>query len=176
VSVEKLDVHRYMFPHTCKPGCPEQYKVCPHHACLPDTCREACDKFICYICTAPVPLAGGASQLVLHAKLYSIADKYIIPSLTKLSQEKFERACATHWEDDAFVSAADHVLTGTPDHDQGLRKILHNIFAEHSELLEKPSIEALLSKHASFTFGVLKRQGEELKGKEEEIKKLKEKK
>lgn len=163
IKVPKEHDHHYEFPHTCLPKCPKRYRVCPHHECNGNTCGKNCRKFVCPLCTGPQLPTGGPAQLLLHSRLYSISDKYDITSLKTLSQEKFALACGAYWADDALISAAEHVLTSTLDQDQGLRKILGDVLADHLELIKKRGIEALMRKYADFTFGVLQRLAEKVK-------------
>jgi hypothetical protein len=154
---------RYDFPHTCSPGCPSPGdNVCPHHHCLSNTCREECVRFICRTCTAPQPPTGGAPQLLIHSKLFAMAEKYDIPGLALLAQAKFARACESNSDTDDFITATEHVLTSTPDSKEGLRKILHEVLALKRTLMKNSEIAALLNKHVGFAFGVLKRQAEEM--------------
>ncbi|KAH7081220.1 hypothetical protein BKA63DRAFT_462162 [Paraphoma chrysanthemicola] len=158
--------YHYSFPHTClgsgNCGHPIGW-VCPHHVCGPSTCGQRCVGFVCNECIGPTPPEGDASQLLLHAKMYEIGDKYDVSSLKDLSRNKFTLACKKHWNDEEFFAAAQHALTTTPDSDQGLRKVLQEIVAQNPKLLEKPSTEALCNAHTSFAYGVLKVQAEQIK-------------
>ncbi|KAF2134739.1 hypothetical protein P153DRAFT_278928, partial [Dothidotthia symphoricarpi CBS 119687] len=162
VAVKTESGYSYDFPHTCQPGCPgDDYKVCPHHVCTSDTCGEKCRNFMCQDCTSAPP-QGDASQLLVHAKMYEIADKYGVAGLKELAREKFARGCRVYWEDEEFPPAAEHALVTTVDKDAGLREVLILTITSHIKLLQKPAIEELLIKHASFAYVVLKRQAEEL--------------
>ncbi|KAF2703730.1 hypothetical protein K504DRAFT_473736 [Pleomassaria siparia CBS 279.74] len=99
-----------------------------------------------------------ADQLLTHAKMYEIADKYDVIGLKDLSGEKFRRACQSFWNDAHFPVAANHAFSTTPDHDKGLRDIVCNIISDQMELLDKPEIEALMTEFNGLAFGVLKQK------------------
>ncbi|KAI4674179.1 uncharacterized protein J4E84_010792 [Alternaria hordeiaustralica] len=99
--------------------------------------------------------------LMIHAKLYEIADKYDVVGLKELVIEKFKRACHSFWNDPSFANAAHHVFSTTPEHDKGLRDIVSKTIAEHmAELVKKPEVEALLTEFNGLAFGLLKMKTE----------------
>lgn len=146
-ELRQPDYH-YSFPHTCKPKCPDYYRICPHHNCTRDTCGEHCVNFTCKICCPPgarLPAAeGDASQLLLHAKMYEMGDKYDVIGLQDLAREKFLRACAVYYHDERFTQAARHAFSTTPDHDIGLRDVVKDVIWEHMDLLKKAEVQALV--------------------------------
>ncbi|KAI4932152.1 uncharacterized protein J4E92_004051 [Alternaria infectoria] len=157
--------YHYLFPHTCEPGCPPpHHSVCQHHTCVGETCKEKCVNFICKQCIKTQLSEGDAAQLLLHAMMYEVADKYDIPGLSVLAKEKFARSCEACWDTEGFVTAAEHALTTTPDSDTGLRESLYQTVVGNIELLNKPAIATLLSEHAAFAHGVLRRLAEEKAG------------
>lgn len=151
------DKFQYRFPHTCKRRCEEgDDLVCHHHICSYATCDEKCINFICEDCTKHLLPEGDATQLLLHATVYEIADKYDVTGLKLLAKDKFSRSCEAFWDTEHFATAAEHALTTTPDSDIGLRQALCKTLVNHIELLDKPTIAALLSKHTGFAYGVLR--------------------
>ncbi|KAI4639935.1 hypothetical protein J4E93_008734 [Alternaria ventricosa] len=108
-----------------------------------------------------LPIPGTSTQLMVHAKLYEIADKYDVVGLKELVIEKFKRACHSFWNDPSFANAAHHVFSTTPEHDKGLRDIVSKTIAEHmAELVKKPEVEALLTEFNGLAFGLLKMKTE----------------
>ncbi|KAI4667132.1 uncharacterized protein J4E79_001816 [Alternaria viburni] len=105
-----------------------------------------------------------AVKLLLHAKMYEMGDKYDVKGLKDLARIKFTSICAPLWDDEVFAEAAEHALNTTPDTDVGLREVIRETIVAHIELLNKPEIAALLSKHTGFMFGVLRRVAEEKAG------------
>ncbi|KAF2023318.1 hypothetical protein EK21DRAFT_105378 [Setomelanomma holmii] len=148
INDTKKDWISYKFPHSCNYGKDCGMNICPHHTCKWDSCRSKCEDFMCDTCIGPQPAEGDASQLLLHAKI--------------LSKAKFARACKKYWADDEFYIATEDALTTTPSSDQGLREILHDMIAIHSELLDEEGIQELLKAHPGFMFGVIKRQAKQM--------------
>ncbi|KAI4914834.1 hypothetical protein J4E90_004868 [Alternaria incomplexa] len=169
VTAPSNDIYHYDFPHTCRLGCElPDYLVCNHHIYSVDSCGSSCVDFVCLKCcpdwtSITIPTAG-ASQLLLHAKMYEMGDKYDVKGLKDLARVKFTSICTPLWNDEVFAQAADHALNTTPDTDVGLREVIRKTIVAHIELLNKPEIAALLSKHTGFMFGVLRRVAEEKAG------------
>ncbi|EDU41258.1 hypothetical protein A1F94_001606 [Pyrenophora tritici-repentis] len=46
-----------------------------------------------------LPPRYDASQLLIHAKIYMAADRYDVPGLKDLSNDKFKTACDIFWAD-----------------------------------------------------------------------------
>jgi hypothetical protein len=171
LTVLRRHDYHYDFPHTCKPHCPDsEYRVCHHHHCTPKSCGEKCVNFICKICTRALPPDCDADQLLLHAMMYELADKYDVTGLRYLAQVKFSRSCAAFWDTEHFAIAAEHALTSTPESDTGLRSVLFQTIRTHIKLLNVPSIVTLLHKHPDFMYSVLRTQAEELGGLEPMVK------
>jgi hypothetical protein len=165
LTVLKEHGYHYDFPHTCKSHCPEPaYMVCPHHHCTPKVCGEKCINFICKDCTKALPPDGDADQLLIHAMMYELADKYDVTGLRYLAQKKFYRSCAAFWDTEQFAIAAEHALISTPESDTGLRQVLCQTIRSHIKLLNVPSVVTLLHKHPDLMYSVLRRQAEELGG------------
>ena len=152
------EISESRIPHTCLfEGCME--KVCQHHTCGTD-CEYECVAFICRTCK---PITGEASNkadaLLIHAKMYELADKYSITDLKDLVKEKFQLACQLWWDTPTFANAAHYVFSTTPDQDKGLRDIVASTITSHAKiLLTRPDIEALLSEFNDLTLDLLKAQ------------------
>ncbi|KAL6703611.1 hypothetical protein ACN47E_009471 [Coniothyrium glycines] len=160
--------YSYKFPHTCSAkdrGCEEPY-VCPHHYCYntdysysndTKTCSYGCKSFTCEKCyrvTLP-EVNGNSEQMLLHAKMYELADKYDVIGLKVLAKEKFERACGHFWNASCFGTAAHHAFSTTPEADQGLRRIISTTISKHMELIEKPEVKVLLTEFNGLALGIL---------------------
>ena len=165
------DEFHYRFPHTCSVfplyGTCNDPMVCPHHRCHYNEAgyflgagTGCCANFTCDKCevdTAVLPsLHGGEYQLLLHVKMYEIADKYEVRGLKDLAREKFQRSCKQFWDNDVFAVAAHHVFSTTPDSDKGLRDLVSLTISKHMGLMDKPEIEALLTEFNGLAFGLLK--------------------
>jgi len=74
------------------------------------------------------------SHLLLHTKVYALAEKYDIPSLKQVARSKFERAMACHYDSPDFADAIEEVYCSTLDSDRGLRDIVLEAFKSHPQL------------------------------------------
>jgi hypothetical protein len=116
--------------------------------------------FVCDTCCPPlgperpVPV-GGPEQMLLHFKLYSIADKYDVPGLKYLVKEKFSRACVAFGQKEDFIAAAQHAFTTTPDDDDGLRQIVRNTLAVNKKILKRSDVQAFLEARPVLMYHVL---------------------
>jgi hypothetical protein len=116
-------------------------------------CEEFCVNYrINSTSTSP----GNGEQLITHAKMYAIADKYQIAGLKALVTEKFRSACEHHWDKQAFSAAAHIVYESTLGVDKGLRNIVAQTISSNMSLLKKPEIEALMTECNGLAFGILK--------------------
>ncbi|EAT77701.2 hypothetical protein SNOG_14849 [Parastagonospora nodorum SN15] len=148
------------FPHSCFNTCKKV--LCLHHACSWH-CQCRCRNFTCASCPPetrqPVPgtLQGGEDQLLLHAKLYSLADKYNVQGLQDLAKLKFDCASKVFWMSSVFGSVAEHVFTSTPDKDVGLRSIVKKTLVENRlPLMKQPTIQTFLMKRPEMMLELLK--------------------
>jgi len=150
------------FPHTCSDQsiyCARP-QICPHHSCG-IKCTYTCSGFTCKICSLPA-LTGPSSQLLVHAKIYEVADKYDVVGLKQLAREKFSRGCKHFWNTPDFHIAATHAFSTTPDDDDGLRGLVSQTIAGHMELAQTPEIRALLVHFNGLALGILDAKSEEL--------------
>lgn len=86
------------YPHSCKdgPGCAGNdslRRICEHHRCGSDYSWK-CVNFVCSICLDSP--SGSAEQVVTHARVYEIADKYGVNALKVIAAEKFRRTYSPH--------------------------------------------------------------------------------
>lgn len=151
-------------PHTCsvnanQENCnynasyyPHYNQICPHHRCG-HQCNYNCAGFSCDICLGT--LQGDAEQLLVHAKMYEMADKYDVAGLKNLCIEKYRRACFKFWDHAKFAESAYHVYCTTPSRDKGLRNVVCKTLSDHMNLLEKPEIEDLMTQFNGLAFGLL---------------------
>jgi hypothetical protein len=153
------------FPHTCQSLGFDGYtcrhvELCSHHKCS-SNCKFTCREFTCENCVLP-NLNGRSSQLLTHAKMYELADKYEIVGLKELAKEKFNRGCKHFWDTPDFPIAAFHAFSTTPEEDQGLRDCVSRSIATNMQLVRKPKIRALLMKFNGLALGILEAKSKEL--------------
>ena len=157
--------YSYDFPHTCvrrnewRCGPYEQRYLCPHHTCQ-HQCNFDCQGFICTTCTRPIA-KDNPEHLLIHAKMYEVADKYDVVGLKDLSKEKFKLACAASWNDAAFSIAAHHAFSTTMEDDKGLRDIVSGTISDHMELIRKPEVQALMTEFNGLSLGILMNKADE---------------
>jgi len=154
------------FPHTCERtgACdPPNTRVCNHHDCSPHSCGCDCRGFICKECTGVSDISS-PDDLLLHAKMYEIADKYDVSGLKILSREKFSRLCIKYWDHHLFPIAVEYALSSTPDQDQGLREVLYRTIVAHTTLLDEAAIEKIFAEHSTFAYQVTRQLAAKLEG------------
>lgn len=95
------------------------------------------------------------ADLILHVKVYALAEKYDIPLLKALSLNKFEEAVRQYWDSDCLLDAAREAYTSTIQEDQGMRTAVVKTFYTHGELLDKEHVQELLQELPQFTYDLL---------------------
>ena len=158
--------YHYTFPHTCERTgvCDSSnWRVCNHHRCSESLCGNDCRGFICEKCTG-VSDTSSPDDLLLHAKMYEIADKYDVSGLKILSREKFSRSCIKYWDHGVFPIAFEYALSSTPDKDQGLREVLCRTIVAHTTLLDQATTERILSEHSTFAYQLTRQLAAKLEG------------
>ena len=89
------------------------------------------------------PLADTA-DLVVHARVYALAEKYGVSGLKALAKEKFEVIVAHRWNQDDFLDAAMEVYTHTIDSDRGLRNVVIQAFRQRPELTSNNDVREVV--------------------------------
>jgi hypothetical protein len=149
--------YTYAFPHTCDTTgwlCLKK-TLCSHHTCYRHTCGFTCDGFVCKKCTDPTELdISAADQLILHAGMYAIGDKYDVHGLDVLAKAKFKRTCDSSWNTAEFADAAQYVCDEPVD---GLREVIVETIVEHMEMIKTSRIKEMLQKSDGLTYEVLRR-------------------
>ncbi|KAI5361841.1 Putative BTB/POZ domain-containing protein [Septoria linicola] len=84
------------------------------------------------------------SNLVLHAQIYALGEKYDIPSLKHLAIRKFEVAAACYYDSPELADAIDFVYRSTIDTDRGLRNVVLQMFKLHPQLANTQDIYATI--------------------------------
>lgn len=83
----------------------------------------------------------GVSELLFDAKVYRIADKYLIPKLKDYSKTKFQLAIGSLWDSANFSgdlrAVISEVYCCTPESDRGLRDIVSEACHHNLGKLEK---------------------------------------
>ncbi|RSL86666.1 hypothetical protein CEP52_015741, partial [Fusarium oligoseptatum] len=101
--------------------------------------------------------ASDDSHLVIHVKVFTLAEKYDIPPLKDLSLKKFEAAARLHWKSNRLVEAAQEAYTSTVSDVQEMRKAVIKILYMQRELLDEKHVKDLLLQVPQITFDLLMR-------------------
>ncbi|KXH69607.1 BTB/POZ domain-containing protein [Colletotrichum salicis] len=96
-----------------------------------------------------------SSDLLLHAKVYGIAEKYVVSGLKGLALSKFESAALNHWGTSDFLEAINEAYTSTLETDRGLRDVILKVFSKHKELLDRDEVKTLLRGIGSLAYDLV---------------------
>ena len=96
------------------------------------------------------------SHLVLHTRVYALAEKYDIPSLKQLARSKFEMAMACFYDSPDFAEAIEEVYCSTIDSDRGLRDIVLEAFKSHPQLASTQDVYNVIKETPSLAFELFK--------------------
>lgn len=96
------------------------------------------------------------SHLVLHTKVYALAEKYDVPSLKQLAKSKFEMAMACYYDSPEFAEAIEEVYCSTIDSDRGLRDIVLEAFKSHPQLANTQDVYNVIKDTPSLAFELFK--------------------
>lgn len=96
------------------------------------------------------------SHLLLHTRVYSLAEKYDIPSLKALAQRKFEMAMACYYDSSEFAEAIEEVYCSTIDSDRGLRDVVLQAFRSHPALATTQDVYGVIKETPTLAFELFK--------------------
>lgn len=96
------------------------------------------------------------SHLLLHTRVYALAEKYDIPNLKVLAKRKFEMAMACYYDAPEFADAIEEVYCSTVDTDRGLRSIVLKAFQMHPRLATTPDVYDVIKETPSLAFELYK--------------------
>ncbi len=89
-------------------------------------------------------LSEPESHLLLHTKVYALAEKYDISSLKQLAKRKFEMEMACYFDSPELAEAIEDVYCSTIDSDRGLRDVVLQAFKAHPELESTQDVHAVV--------------------------------
>lgn len=96
------------------------------------------------------------SHLVMHTKVYALAEKYDIPSLKQLAKRKFEMEMACNFDSPEFADAIEEVYCSTVDSDRGLRDIVLETFKCHPQLASTQDVFTVIQDTPSLALELFK--------------------
>ncbi|KAK5742186.1 hypothetical protein LTR17_003427 [Elasticomyces elasticus] len=95
-------------------------------------------------------------HLLLHTRVYALAERYDIPSLKGLARQKFEMAMACYYDSPEFPLAIEEVYCSTIDNDRGLRDIVCAAFKFHPQLASTPDVRQAIHDLPSLALDLFK--------------------
>jgi len=101
-------------------------------------------------------MSEDSSHLLLHTRVYALAEKYDIPALKSLARTKFETAMACNYDSPDLPEAIEEVYCSTLDSDRGLRDIVLNLFRCHEQLVHMPDIFTVIKELPTLTMELFK--------------------
>ena len=104
----------------------------------------------------PRELITPRTNPLTHAQMYTVADFYSVSGLKKLANKKFRDTVQEHWDSNDFAKAVEVVYTTTPPKDRGLRQVVSYVLRNHTELLDKPEINAIIKEVPDLSYDVLR--------------------
>lgn len=96
------------------------------------------------------------AHLLLHTRVYALAEKYDIPALKALARGKFEMAMACNYDSPELPEAIEEVYCSTLDNDRGLRDIVLNLFKCHEQLVHLPDIFTVIKETPTLALELFK--------------------
>jgi len=96
------------------------------------------------------------ANLMIHARVYALAEKYDIPSLKHIAKQKLEMAMACNYDSPDLPLAIEEVYCSTIDTDRGLRDIVCEAFRCHPQLASTPDVRQAISELPSLALDLFK--------------------
>lgn len=87
------------------------------------------------------PIYPPRNELIIHTKVYVLAEKYLIDGLKALALRKFNEAAIEHWASNDLLEATQVAYQSTVDTDKGIRDAVVRTFYKHPELLDKEEVQ-----------------------------------
>ncbi|KAI6289622.1 hypothetical protein MCOR27_000118 [Pyricularia oryzae] len=98
---------------------------------------------------------ASAPDLLLHTKMYAIADNYAIAGLKALAVVKFKSSAGEAWNIKDFLDAAIEAYSSTVETDRDMRNAVVQMFARRKELLELDEVKNLVRKLDQLAYDLL---------------------
>lgn len=93
--------------------------------------------------------------LVTHAKVYALAEKYLIDGLKGLALRKFKTVATESSDVDHFLQATQEVYTSTIEGDRGLRDVIVAILSKNSKWLDVSQVQHVIKDLGALTFDLV---------------------
>lgn len=96
------------------------------------------------------------SHLLLHTRVYALAEKFDIPGLKELARSKFEMAMACFYDSPQLADAIEEVYFTTIDSDRGLRDVVLQGFRTHPQLATTKDVYEVIEATPALAFELFK--------------------
>ena len=83
-------------------------------------------------------------DLVTHARVYALAEKFGITGLKELAKEKFEVMANESWDDSGYLEAMHEVYTSTVESDRGLRNVIVQAFRRNPDMALRDEVQRVV--------------------------------
>ncbi|KAK3338098.1 hypothetical protein B0H65DRAFT_312489 [Neurospora tetraspora] len=96
-----------------------------------------------------------ADALLTHAKIYALAEKYLISGLKAVALRQFKAAATVSLDIDDFLGAALVVYESTIEDDRGLRDVVVETLCKHSEWLDEEKVRDVVKELGALTYDMV---------------------
>ncbi|KAK3693262.1 hypothetical protein B0T22DRAFT_369871 [Podospora appendiculata] len=93
--------------------------------------------------------------LVTHAKVYALAEKYMIRGLKAVALRQFKAAATVSLDINDFLQATWEVYTSTIDDDRGLRDVVVETLYKNSQWLDKEEVRDVVKGLGALTYDLI---------------------
>jgi hypothetical protein len=103
---------------------------------------------------AQLETEGNAEKpsLLVHARVYEIAERYGIAGLKSLARTKFAHQLELHYGSAEFPEACQEAYESTVDSDRGLRDVIIQTFRAHPDLTLRKDVEQSIRQTPGLAF------------------------
>ncbi|KAM3526967.1 hypothetical protein MY4038_006583 [Beauveria bassiana] len=149
---QALDLMIWQFYH-------QDYCVPPHEPITPPDGEESRDQV-----TEASKSGDDDCALLVHVKVYALAEKLRVPGLKALALKKFREAADQHWASEVFFVAIQEAYATIPESDKQLRSEIADTFYQHQDLLDIPTTRVSLKEVDGLAADILMHFHDKTKG------------
>jgi hypothetical protein len=102
------------------------------------------------------PQRTPGDDMIGHARVFTIATKYGIPSLKQAAIDKFQSAVKQHWSHKTFPEVIEEVYTTTPEEVRELRVVIARTILKNPKSLQVKEVEDAIRSIDGLAFDLLK--------------------
>jgi hypothetical protein len=102
----------------------------------------------------PASFQSRETNLMLHARVYALAEKYEIGGLREVALSKFKVELDSNWDTRDFLEAIKIVYNSTPKSNRGMRDVVAATFHNH-QLLTQPELREYIRDDTDLVYDLL---------------------